>query len=59
MWRADGNPNPCTALHKILHPHPPPVRGRFWCRFDPLSCLALGDLKPYKLKDTYKQKVAN
>jgi len=22
MWRANGNPNPCTDLDKILHPHP-------------------------------------
>jgi len=22
MWRANGNPNPCTDLYKILHTHP-------------------------------------
>jgi len=22
MWRANGNPNPCTNLDEILHPHP-------------------------------------
>jgi len=22
MWRADGNPNPCTDLDKILHAYP-------------------------------------
>jgi len=22
MWRANGNPNPCTDLDEILHPHP-------------------------------------
>jgi len=22
MWRANGNPNPCTDLDKILHAHP-------------------------------------
>jgi len=22
MWRAHGNPNPSTDLHKILHTHP-------------------------------------
>jgi len=21
MWRANGNPNPCTHLDEILHPH--------------------------------------
>jgi len=23
MWRANGNPNPCTDLDEILHTHPP------------------------------------
>jgi len=33
MWRANGNPNPCTDLDKILqaHPHQP----RFWYSLDP------------------------
>jgi len=22
MWRANGNPNPCTNLDEILHAHP-------------------------------------
>jgi len=22
MWRANGNPNPCTDLDEISHPHP-------------------------------------
>jgi len=22
MWRANGNPNPCTNLDEILHTHP-------------------------------------
>jgi len=22
MWRANGNPNPCTDLDEILHTHP-------------------------------------
>jgi len=22
MWRAHGNPNPCTDLYEILHAHP-------------------------------------
>jgi len=22
MWRANGNPNPCTHLNEILHTHP-------------------------------------
>jgi len=22
MWRANGNPNPCTELDEILHAHP-------------------------------------
>jgi len=22
MWRANGNPNPCTVLDEILHTHP-------------------------------------
>jgi len=22
MWRANGNPNPCTDLDELLHPHP-------------------------------------
>jgi len=22
MWRANGNPNPCTDLDEILHAHP-------------------------------------
>jgi len=35
MWRANGNPNPCTDLDEILHAYPPPIQGRFWYRFDP------------------------
>jgi len=31
MWRANGNPNPCTNLGEIFYAH---VQGRFWCRFD-------------------------
>jgi len=46
-----GNPNPCTDLDEILHPH---VQGRFWSGVDhhPLTPLGLGGLKPYKLKGT-------
>jgi len=35
MWRANGNPNPCTDLDEISDTHSPYVEGRFWCRFDP------------------------
>jgi len=35
MWRANGNPNPCTDLGEILHAHPHLSQGRFWYRFDP------------------------
>jgi len=51
MWRANGNPNPCTDHDKVLHanPHLSKKGG------DPssLCCLGLGGLKPYKLKDTF------
>jgi len=45
MWRAIGNPNPCTNRDEIEHAYPPPVQGRFWSRFDPPSPLGLGALK--------------
>jgi len=43
MWRANGSPNPCTDLDKILHAHP---RLSKEDRFDPLPLpLGLGGLK--------------
>jgi len=32
MWRANGNPNPCTDLDKKICTSSP--EGRFWWRFD-------------------------
>jgi len=32
IWRANGNPSPCTNLNEILQAHPT----RFWCKFEPL-----------------------
>jgi len=45
MWRANGNPNPCTDLDEILYTHP---QGRFWPRFDPPHPLDLGGLETLK-----------
>jgi len=28
MWRANGNPNPCTDLDEILHTHIPTCPGK-------------------------------
>jgi len=51
MWRASGNPNPCTDLDEILHTHPHLSKEGIGPGFTP-SPMGLGGLKPYKLKDT-------
>jgi len=46
MWRANGNPNPCTDLDKILHPHPHLSKEGFGEGLTPtLYLLGLGGLK--------------
>jgi len=52
MWRANGNPNPCTDLDEILHTHPHLSKEGFGLGLTPRPP-GLGGLKPYKLKDTF------
>jgi len=35
MWRANGNPNPCTNLDEILHTHPHLCKEGFGPGFTP------------------------
>jgi len=43
MWRANGNPNPCTDLYKILHAHSYMSKEDFDAGLTtPLSPLGLG-----------------
>jgi len=49
VWRANGNPNPCTDVDEILYAHPPPVLEKFWCRFAPFP-LGPGPGGPKTLK---------
>jgi len=47
MWRANGNPNPCTNLDEIFHTHPHLSKEGFGAGLTPApSCLGLGGLKP-------------
>jgi len=57
MWRAIGNQNPCTNLDEILHAYPYLSKEGFGGGLTPAPSprLGLGDLKPYKLKDTFLQ----
>jgi len=46
MWRANGNPNPCTDLDEILHAHSFLSKEGFDAGLTPpLTPLGLGDLK--------------
>jgi len=53
MWRAKGNPNPCTDLDKILHVHPHLSKESFGVHLNPTT-LPPGPRgsKTLKLKDT-------
>jgi len=53
MWRANGNPNPCTDLDEILHVHPHLSKESFGAHLNP-TALPLGPRGPktLKLKDT-------
>jgi len=47
MWRANGNPNPCSNLDEILHTHPHLSKTGFGPGLIPTpSTLGLGGLKP-------------
>jgi len=48
MWRANGNPNPCTDLDEILYTHPYLFKEVFFGAglTPPLPHLGLGGLKP-------------
>jgi len=55
MWRANGNPNPCTDLNEILQAHPHLSKEEFGAGLaaDPYTRLGLGIMNPFKLKDTF------
>jgi len=61
MWRVNGNPNPCTALNKILHVPPHPSKEGFGVVLTPVTSppLGLGELKLQKLKDIFLKTVYN
>jgi len=43
MWRANGNPNPCTDLDEIFHAHPHRSKEGFGAGLTPASStLGLG-----------------
>jgi len=47
MWKANGNPNPCTNLDEILHTNPHLSKKGFGTGLTPApSPLGLGGLKP-------------
>jgi len=39
MWRANGNPNPCTDLDEILHAHPHMSKEGFGTGLTPAPCI--------------------
>jgi len=51
MWRANGNPNPCTDLDEILHTYPHLPKEGFVAGLAPSPAWAWGGFKPFKLKD--------
>jgi len=53
VWRANGNPNPCTDLDKILHGHPYLSKKGFDAGSTPCPLLPGNwGLKHLELKDT-------
>jgi len=53
MWRANGNPNPCTDLDEILHAYPHISKEGFGAGLTHApSPPGPGDSKTLKLKDT-------
>jgi len=61
MWRANGNPNPCTILDEILHAYPHQSKEGFGAGLIPAP-FPLGQKETF-LKTVYKaknvQQVAN
>jgi len=56
MWRANGNPNPCTNRDEILLAYPHLSKESFWCSFDPHPLTPPGPGGPKILKTVYKTK---
>jgi len=54
MWRANGNPNPCTDLDEILHAHPHLFKEGFYAGLTPHPLLpGNGSLKHLELKNRF------
>jgi len=58
MWRANGNPNPCSDLDEILHAHPRLSKEGFDAGLIPHPLLpGNGGLKHLELKDRFLKTV--